>query len=185
MERLPRDMQGLQRKVKRTFTPRGFEIVDIRSLAPELWGNVDSFFAGSGGVVAPEDYADHHAYSNWWEAGHGAYWPCPQRKSEWMEQLRPLLEEWSSTPLEAMELYGLRVYHSGAVLNKHVDRSDTHAISVIVNVHQEGISTPWPLQIVDHEGQEHEVILEPGQGVFYESATCMHGRVRPLEGVMP
>ena len=40
----------------------------------------------------------------------------------------------------------------------------------------------WPLQIFDHSGKLHEVLLKPGEMVWYESASLVHGRVKPLNG---
>ena len=34
----------------------------------------------------------------------------------------------------------------------------------------------WPLNIQSHDGNWHEVYLQPGEMVLYESATCEHGR---------
>lgn len=65
----------------------------------------------------------------------------------------------------------------------HVDRTETHVLSVIVNVAQAGMDAPWPLHIEDHgTGVVNRVELRPGQMAFYESARCMHGRPEPLQG---
>ncbi len=44
----------------------------------------------------------------------------------------------------------------------------THVISGIVNVGQD-VNEPWPLQILDHQGNVHHVTLEPGDLLWYES----------------
>ena len=41
---------------------------------------------------------------------------------------------------------------------------------------------PWPIQIEDQDGNLHSVNLEPGQMLFYESAKCLHGRMKLLKG---
>ena len=46
----------------------------------------------------------------------------------------------------------------------------------------QNVDEAWPLVIEDHDGKEHEVIMEPGQMVLYESARLVHGRPYPLEG---
>ena len=33
------------------------------------------------------------------------------------------------------------------------------------------VDEPWPLYIMDHAGEEHRVIMKPGQMVFYESVS--------------
>ena len=65
----------------------------------------------------------------------------------------------------------------------HVDREETHAASVIVNIGQYGMDEAWPLQIYDlHSGEMTNVTMEPGELLFYESAKCLHGREVPLQG---
>ena len=44
------------------------------------------------------------------------------------------------------------------------------------------VDQPWALQIEDHQGREHEVLLRPGEMVLYESATLIHGRIKPFQG---
>ncbi len=46
---------------------------------------------------------------------------------------------------------------------------DTHQVSAIVNVAQK-VNKPWPLNIIDYDGVNHEVILKPGDVLWYESA---------------
>lgn len=70
----------------------------------------------------------------------------------------------------------------GAWLLPHVDRQETHALSIIMNVDQGGMREPWPLEIYDVDGTRHEVLIEPGELVYYESARCIHGRPDPMKG---
>ena len=62
----------------------------------------------------------------------------------------------------------------------HGDR--THAVSLIVNIAQGNLTEPWPVEVNDHGDRLHEVIMEPGDIVYYESAKCLHARNRPLMG---
>jgi hypothetical protein len=41
---------------------------------------------------------------------------------------------------------------------------------------------PWPIYIEDFHGRTHEVILTPGDMLFYESSKCFHGRPKKLNG---
>ena len=41
---------------------------------------------------------------------------------------------------------------------------------------------PWRLEILDFADRMHEVEMAPGDIVYYESARCLHGRMRPLNG---
>ena len=59
--------------------------------------------------------------------------------------------------------------------------SRTHVISAILNIKQK-VDSPWPLQIYDNDGKLHEITLEPGEMVWYESARLIHGRVKKLNG---
>lgn len=84
--------------------------------------------------------------------------------------------------IEQTSLYGIRVYKRGARLMHHVDKVATHAASVIINVAQEGITEPWPLEILDHSGRLHRVLMTEGDIVYYESSRLLHGRISPFRG---
>ena len=83
--------------------------------------------------------------------------------------------------LEPTFVYGIREYQNGAVLMPHRDRKETHIISAIINIAKDVIDD-WPLVIEDHFYRKHEVFLEPGEIIFYESARLLHGRPQPLNG---
>ena len=63
----------------------------------------------------------------------------------------------------------------------HVDSMVRHVISAIMNIYQD-VDSPWPLQIYDNDDNLHEIFLEPGEMVIYESARLIHGRAKPLNG---
>lgn len=90
------------------------------------------------------------------------------------------LSEWTGEELEACSLYGIRVYSEGAVLASHVDRMPLVS-SAIVNVAQD-VDEPWPLEVIGHDGIAHNVTMEPGDMVLYESHSVIHGRPFPLKG---
>ena len=93
-----------------------------------------------------------------------------------------MVEIWSNTTLELTDIYGLRRYNEGARLLSHVDRTETHAASLIINIAQGNVSEQWPVEIYDHANRLHEIVMEEGDIVYYESAKCLHGRMRPLTG---
>ena len=95
--------------------------------------------------------------------------------------LQPLLEDWSNTRLDPTFVYGIRIYGRDAILKEHRDREQTHIVSAIINVDQK-VATDWPLIIEDHHYRKHEIILNPGEVLFYESARLKHGRPIPLKG---
>lgn len=91
------------------------------------------------------------------------------------------LSEWSGAILEPTYVYGIRIYHRGAVLKMHRDRSQTHIISAIINVAQE-TDNPWPLFIEDNYYRMHHIYLDPGEVVYYEGARLIHGRPEAFDG---
>ena len=99
-----------------------------------------------------------------------------------MERLESLAAGWAGVSLEGAAPLGMREYRGGARLLTHVERPATAAVSAIINVAQRGMREPWPLQIYDFAGRLHEVSMEPGDIVYYESARCLHGRMKPLNG---
>jgi len=101
-------------------------------------------------------------------------------KNVWQKRLMVLVSAWAGVELEQTSMYGLRQYEAGARLLSHVDRMPTHAVSLIVNIAQDNLSQPWPIEVFDHADRLHEVTMEPGDIVYYESAKNLHGRNRPL-----
>jgi hypothetical protein len=96
--------------------------------------------------------------------------------------LKPLVEAWSGQELDLTDIYGMRKYTEGARLLTHVDREETHAASLIVNIAQADIREPWKVEIYDFAERLHEIEMLPGDIVYYESARCLHGRMKPLNG---
>jgi hypothetical protein len=95
--------------------------------------------------------------------------------------LKPMHEEWCGFPLVPSACYGIRVYQRGTYLHEHTDTWDTHIVSSTICVGQE-TEGPWPLSIEDAAGEQHEVVLAPGEMLFYEGAYLRHGRPYPLQG---
>ena len=103
-------------------------------------------------------------------------------RDEISRSMLPILEHWAQRKLELTALYGIREYRRGATLKMHVDKIETHHVSAIVNVYQQ-VNTDWPLHIYDHKGTLHKVYMQPGEAILYESASLMHGRPEPLNGL--
>ncbi len=102
-------------------------------------------------------------------------------KGQFSFALQSIHEDWSGQELVPSAVYGLRVYRHGQTLLPHTDSLETHVISSIVHIaHDTG--EPWPLWIKDLQGNEHEVVLEEGEMLLYESARCPHARPEPLDG---
>jgi len=98
-----------------------------------------------------------------------------------LKDLQPYAEEWSGQKLVAHQGYGFRLYRNQSQLLMHVDRLQTHVISFILHIDSEN-AKPWPIFIEDFQGRTHEVILTPGDILFYESSKCFHGRPKRLDG---
>ena len=96
--------------------------------------------------------------------------------------VRKQLEIWTNSSLATnMLTYGIRRYTRGAKLFSHVDTLPLHLISVIIQVDQK-VDQDWPLTLLDHNNEYQEVILKPGEMLFYEGSVAPHGRPYPLHG---
>lgn len=99
------------------------------------------------------------------------------------KQLKPLHEQWANTSLEESALYGIRSYKNGSSLIMHRDRVKTHHVSSIICVDKDlNNKNDWALKLVDHNNKEHNIYMNPGDLLLYESATCLHGRPETFEG---
>jgi len=94
--------------------------------------------------------------------------------------LRPVLEEWSNATLTSSAVYGIRTYYNQSILIPHVDRLP-RVISAIINVDQQ-VDEPWVLEVYGHDGKAHNITMEPGDMILYESHSVIHGRPFPLNG---
>ena len=83
--------------------------------------------------------------------------------------LGPAAEAWSGLRLVPTSIYGIRRYRNMSTLLAHVDQVRTHVVSAILNIAQEA-EEAWPLYIRDNEGGDHQLVLGPGEMVWYESA---------------
>jgi len=99
--------------------------------------------------------------------------------------IQPVAEEWVGIkPLELTSFYGIREYYPGSWLRNHVDRIDTHIVSITLSILKEGVTTPWPLEAVNHLGQTVRYEIPPGYMALYESAKVPHGRPYRLQAGM-
>lgn len=97
------------------------------------------------------------------------------------DYVKQILLNWTGlNDIEHTSTYGLREYKHGSVLNTHVDRGNTHIISVIINIYGD---KPWPLIVYDHNNNMESInMTEKDDLVLYESATIFHGRPIPFRG---
>jgi len=90
------------------------------------------------------------------------------------------VEAWTGQRLASTSVYGIRIYHNQSILAPHVDRLPLVS-SAIINVDQD-VDEPWYLEVYDHDGVAHNISMEPGDMVLYESHSIIHGRPFPLQG---
>lgn len=105
----------------------------------------------------------------------------PQFNTQLCALLKPVHEQWCRMPLVTANAYGIRVYQRGSYLHRHVDLIQSHVISSTICVDHR-LNKPWPFYIEDIDGHGHEIVLHPGEMIFYESARLKHGRPYPLDG---
>jgi len=82
--------------------------------------------------------------------------------------------------LKESSLYGIRVYKENSILATHVDRMPLIS-SCIINVAQD-VEEDWPIEVIGHDGKAHNITMEPGDMVLYESHSVLHGRPFALKG---
>eukprot|EP01035_Chromulina_nebulosa_P019081 gene19081-24907_t len=167
------------RRVKRTFTELGF---DHGHLPIDLFASMSTYFYNNRHNTFLEEWDDKGVFVNWWESEVSVIVMPWALKRYWQSRLKVLVEAWSGVELELTDIYGMRQYNDGARLMTHVDREQTHAASLIINVAQGGMREPWPVEIYDFADRLHEIEMNAGDIVYYESARCLHGRMRPLRG---
>lgn len=103
-------------------------------------------------------------------------------KKEVLGTLHPMHEAWSGVELQPFTAYGFRLYRNNSSLLLHTDKPTTHIISCILHIDSSDDSEPWPIIIEDFLGNTNEVVLAPGDMLFYESSKCFHGRPQNFQG---
>jgi hypothetical protein len=165
--------------VTRTFSPLGFQ---KGRLPDDLFGAIAAFYYNNRHNKVLEEWQGKGLFVNWWETNVNFIQIPWRTKGMWQSRLLDMVQAWAGVPIEQTVMYGLRQYEEGARLLTHVDRERTHAVSLIVNVAQGNLTQDWPIEVHDHADRLHEVIMAPGDVVYYESAKCLHGRNKPLRG---
>mmetsp|Transcript_20696 Transcript_20696/g.26717 ORF Transcript_20696/g.26717 Transcript_20696/m.26717 type:complete len:365 (-) Transcript_20696:91-1185(-) len=100
-----------------------------------------------------------------------------------LNELKHYAETWAKgVELTPYRAYGFRLYQNNSRLHTHIDKCQTHIISFILHIDSSEDAEPWPIFIEDFHGNTHEVILKPGDMLFYESSKMWHGRPKRLNG---
>lgn len=163
--------------VPRTFSSLGFA---KGRLPDDVFANMAAFYYNNRNNVVNEEWEGKGFFVNWWETDIKFVAIPWSTKTKWQLRLMELVSEWAGVEVEETSMYGLRQYQTGARLLSHVDRKPTHAVSLIVNIAQDNLANPWPVEVFDHADRLHEVDMEAGDIVYYESAKNLHSRNRPL-----
>lgn len=167
------------------YTDMGFK--KIRT-PDAVWKLIKDFWDKNKDNKKPENWFKGNTYTNHWDSptymisvedtslrGGGF-----KLKNAIWDAARDTIQEWTDQELTQCSLYGIRVYTEGAVLATHVDRLPLVS-SAIVNVAQD-VDEPWPIEVIGHDGKAHNVTMEPGDMVLYESHSVLHGRPFPMKG---
>ena len=107
------------------------------------------------------------------------------------EVIKPAVEKWSGmSPLELTSFYGIREYKNNSWLRGHIDRIDTHVLSVTFVVAKTNASDidqvlsqeevaklpKWPLEVYAYDGTIYRHEHPPDYMILYESSKLIHGR---------
>jgi len=173
-----------QPKQMTNYTSVGFRKV---RLSDELFATIQDYWQeevidkGGIGKLQIEEWPEANTYTN--------HWVSPSRmkhltkyQAEIWRETEAHIREWipSAKSFSRSSLYGIRVYTTNSILATHVDR-DPLITSAIINVAQD-VDEDWPVEVYDHKGQAHNITMEPGDMVLYESHSILHGRPFPLKG---
>eukprot|EP00542_Grammatophora_oceanica_P010096 CAMPEP_0194047048 /NCGR_PEP_ID=MMETSP0009_2-20130614/23530_1 /TAXON_ID=210454 /ORGANISM="Grammatophora oceanica, Strain CCMP 410" /LENGTH=470 /DNA_ID=CAMNT_0038692561 /DNA_START=131 /DNA_END=1543 /DNA_ORIENTATION=- len=175
--RQPQSMQN--------YTELGFQKIKT---PPEAWKLIQDFWQANKDKQKAEKWPKGNTYTNHWDSETrivsvedqslrgGGY---ALKKRLW-HAAKSTISEWTQEELTECSLYGVRVYTRGSMLSSHVDRLPLVS-SAIINVDSD-LEEPWPLEVIGHDGRAHNVTMEPGDMVLYESHSIIHGRPFPLKG---
>ena len=97
------------------------------------------------------------------------------------EYLKPIVHRWTQIPLRFRQRYGIRRYIRGSRVWAHVDDTPDFIVGAILQIDQK-VDEDWPLHILDNQGTQHRILLQPGEMLIYESAAVPHGRQYALNG---
>jgi prolyl 4-hydroxylase len=175
------------------YTVDGFKVIKGSVQFPQVWKLLQEFWDHHKEQWSPEVWPPGNTYVNHWESptylvSIDQYQSLRRTtKTEFQSLLwnaaKQALSEWIPQVDEWMEcnMYGIRVYTDGAVLNSHLDRLP-QVISIVMNIAQE-TDEAWPLELYSHrDGEAYNVTLQPGDWLLYESHSIIHGRPFPLKG---
>ena len=93
------------------------------------------------------------------------------------DELHGPLEEWVGEVLGLTKVYGLRLFRDGSSFRMHIDKKGSHSIGYVLHVDRSDDCEPWPFMIEDLHGRTHEILMTPGDVIFYEGEADNDGMV--------
>lgn len=179
-ERWENYMQYTQSQLVPRFTERGFDVIPIpEDLFALLKEKLDTSLENWDNIRTERQIDAVHTPMP------SKFIDIPNLTKLVLDRLKPLHEEWAGgMELKGTSVYGIRAYQNGSALIMHYDKVHTHVISSIVHIGHsyDDEEEPWPIEIEDHDGVLHAVSLKEGEMLFYESASCLHGRRSTFKG---
>jgi len=171
------DMNLNQPKTMKNFTEAGYaKIAAPKAIRKMIFKHFEQY----SGKQRQERWPKGNTYVNHWKQS-SYMLDMPEKMRQRISDLsKEIIEAWTGQKLVETSLYGIRVYRRGAVLAPHVDRLPLVS-SCIINVAQD-VDEPWPIEVIGHDGKAHNITMEPGEMVLYESHSVIHGRPFPLNG---
>ena len=132
------DTVSNSKRIKQHFTPLGFT---KGKLPKHLYNSMHTFYYNNRNHLAYENWTESDRHINWWKTPSYMIVAPWKLKGMWQDELKDLVELWigNNIKLETTDIYGMREYRHGARLLSHVDREETHAVSLIINVAQNNI----------------------------------------------
>mmetsp|Transcript_14907 Transcript_14907/g.15625 ORF Transcript_14907/g.15625 Transcript_14907/m.15625 type:complete len:330 (+) Transcript_14907:93-1082(+) len=181
-ERWENWMQYVQSRMMPKLTSKGFDLVQTPpDIAKKLQDSISKAISNWDNL--PEEHSVDVIYNRFGLLP--KFVNLNGLEHEVHQALLPMHEAWvGGIKLKPTSIYGVRLYQNGSSLTMHHDKVETHVISSILHIAHEydDENNPWPIEIEDHDGKLHAVNLKPGQQLFYESAKCLHGRMKEFRG---
>ena len=144
-ERSRIEMNLDQPRTQHNYTDIGFK--KMRAPAA-LWDPIIQFYELNKAKAKPEQWYRANTYTNNWVSPttmisfeDRSLIGSATIKQEIWDAAKPIIEEWTGKKLVQTSLYGIRLYHDGAILGTHVDRLPLVS-SCIINVAQD-LDEPW------------------------------------------
>ena len=179
----------LQPKSTINYTKIGYEKHDV--LPSHMWKKLKRFWDINKNIdpLESEEWPIGNTYVNWWESPIHMLDTDDERLKgsgyafeKYIEDtLQPLVTKWvGGIDIIPVAFYGIRIYTEDAFLTTHVDRTG-NVFGVFINIDQD-VDEDWPLEVLGHDGILVNITMKPGEMIFVETHSILHGRPFSLKG---